>query len=100
MTTIDIDHLLEHEEIRQLLDSAEQSGSLRAAEVSEIIDTHELDPLEQEALVRELEQRGIEVVEEPKPRSPSRLRPAAVAPRRRRRTRCSSSCARPGGTSC
>ena len=71
MTTIDIDHLLEHEEIRQLLDNAEQSGALRAAEVSEIIDTHELDPLEQEALVRELEQRGIEVAEEPKIEEPA-----------------------------
>jgi RNA polymerase primary sigma factor len=66
MTTIDIDRLLEHEEIRQLLDSAEQSGALRAAEIAEIVDAHELDPLEQEALVRELEQRGIEVAEEPK----------------------------------
>ena len=71
MTTIDIDHLLEHEEIRQLLDNAEQSGALRAAEVSEIIDAHELDPLEQEALVRELEQRGIEVAEEPKIEEPA-----------------------------
>ncbi len=71
MTTIDIDHLLEHEEIRQLLDNAEQSGALRAAEVSEIIDTHELDALEQEALVRELEQRGIEVAEEPKIEEPA-----------------------------
>ena len=52
MTTIDIDHLLDHEEIRQLLDSAEQAGTLRAAEISEIVETHELDPLEQEALVR------------------------------------------------
>ncbi len=71
MTTIDIDHLLEHEEIRQLLDNAEQSGALRAAEVSEIVDTHELDALEQEALVRELEQRGIEVAEEPKIEEPA-----------------------------
>ena len=71
MTTINIDHLLEHEEIRQLLDNAEQSGALRAAEVSEIIDTHELDALEQEALVRELEQRGIEVAEEPKIEEPA-----------------------------
>ena len=71
MTTIDIDHLLEHEEIRQLLDNAEQSGALRAAEVSEIIDTHELDALEQEALVRELEQRGIEVADEPKIEEPA-----------------------------
>ncbi len=70
MTTIDIDHLLEHEEIRQLLDAAEQSGSLRAAEITEIVDTHDLDQLEQEALVRELEQRGIDVAEEPKVEEP------------------------------
>ena len=75
MTTIDIDHLLEHEEIRQLIDSAEQSGALRAAEIAEIAEAHELDSLEHEALVRELEQRGIEVadeakVEEPPPSAP------------------------------
>jgi RNA polymerase primary sigma factor len=70
MTTIDIDHLLEHEEIRNLLDSAEQLGSLRAAEITEIVETHELDALEQEALVRELEQRGIDVAEEPKVEEP------------------------------
>ena len=78
MTTIDIDHLLEHEEIRQLLDTAEQAGTLRAAEITEIVDTHELDPLEQEALVRELEQRGIEVSEEPKVEEPV-VAPAPVA---------------------
>jgi RNA polymerase primary sigma factor len=70
MTTIDIDHLLEHEEIRNLLDSAEQLGSLRASEITEIVETHELDALEQEALVRELEQRGIDVAEEPKVEEP------------------------------
>jgi RNA polymerase primary sigma factor len=70
MTTIDIDHLLEHEEIRNLLDSAEQLGSLRAAEITEIVETHDLDALEQEALVRELEQRGIDVAEEPKVEEP------------------------------
>ena len=82
MTTIDIDHLLDHEEIRQLLDTAEQAGTLRAAEISEIIETHELDPLEQEALVRELEQRGIEIAEEPKIEEPVLAAPL----HRRRRT--------------
>src|SRR5215212_279640 len=64
MTTIDIDHLLGNEEIQQLLESAEQTGSLRAAEIAELVETHELDPLEQDAFFRELEQRGIDVVPE------------------------------------
>ncbi len=70
MTTTDIDNLLEHEEIRQLFDTAEHSGSLRVAEITEIVDTHDLDQLEQEALVRELEQRGIEVADEPRLEEP------------------------------
>jgi RNA polymerase primary sigma factor len=65
MTTIDIDHLLRTEEIQQQLEAAEQAGSMRALEVAEIVEAHELDPLEQDALYRELEQRAIEVVEAP-----------------------------------
>jgi RNA polymerase primary sigma factor len=78
MTTIDIDHLLENEEIRALLDAAEQAGSLRTAEIAEIVEAHELDPLEQDALFRELEQRGIEVAEETKVEEPAP--PVAAAP--------------------
>ena len=66
MTTIDIDHFLRNDDIQQLLDAAEQAGSLRALELAEVIEAHELDSLEQEALMRELEQRGIEVADEPK----------------------------------
>jgi RNA polymerase primary sigma factor len=66
MTTIDIDHFLRNEEFQQLLDAAEQVGSLRALELAEIVEAHELDSLEQDALMRELEQRGIEVADEPK----------------------------------
>ena len=62
MTTIDIDHFLRNDDIQQLLDAAEQAGSLRAVELAEVIEAHELDSLEQDALMRELEQRGIEVV--------------------------------------
>ncbi len=76
MTTLDIDHLLENEEIRQLLDAAEQAGSLRATEIAEIVEAHDLDPLEQDALFRELEQRGIELVDEAKIEEPA---PAPVA---------------------
>ena len=71
LTTIDIGHLLHHEEIRQLLDGAEQAGSLRQSEVAEIVEAHGLDQLEQDALFRELEQRGIEILEELKLGEPS-----------------------------
>jgi RNA polymerase primary sigma factor len=65
MTTVDIEQLLRYDEIQQLLETAEQSGSLRAIELNEIVETHELDALEQDALYRELDRRGIEVVEAP-----------------------------------
>src|SRR5687767_3272085 len=77
MTTVDIDHLLRNDELQQLLDAAEQAGSLKASELAEIVDAHELDALEQDALYRELDRRGIEVVEEPKDEEPA---PAPAAP--------------------
>ena len=82
MTTIDIDHLLRNEEIQQLLDTAEQAGSLRAAELAEIVEAHELDPLEQDALMRELEQRGIDLADEPAAAEepPPQPPPVAAAP--------------------
>ena len=61
MTTVDIDHLLRNDELVQVLDAAEQSGSLEAAALAEIVETQELDALEQDALYRELDRRGIEV---------------------------------------
>ena len=79
MTTIDIDHLLRNEEIQQLLEAAEQGGSLRSVEIVELIEAHELDALEQDAFFRELEQRGIEIVEEAKVEDPAPA-PAAATP--------------------
>ena len=55
-SVVDLEPLLGSDDVRALLEAAEQSGSLRAAELAEIVEAHELDPLEQEALVRELEQ--------------------------------------------
>jgi hypothetical protein len=99
MTTVDIDHLLRNDELQQLLDAAEQAGSLKATELAEIVETHELDALEQDALYRELDRRGIELARSRNPRSrrPPRPRPHR---RRRRPTRCSSSSAKPVGMRC
>ena len=77
MTTVDIDHLLRNDELLQLLDAAEQAGSLKSTEVADVVETHELDALEQDALYRELDRRGIEIIaDEPKDEEP----PPAPAP--------------------
>jgi RNA polymerase primary sigma factor len=65
VTAVDIDSLLGIEDVRLLLDASEQTGAIRAAELTELVDTHELAPLEIEALLRELDTRAIEIVEEP-----------------------------------
>ena len=79
MTTVDIDHLLRNDELQQLLDAAEQLGSLKATDLGEIVEAHELDALEQDALYRELDRRGIELVEEALPEEPTPT-PATAAP--------------------
>ena len=65
MTTVDIETLLAQDDLRALIEACEHTGAIRAPEVNEIVEAHELDGLEQEALVRELEKRGIEIVETP-----------------------------------
>jgi RNA polymerase primary sigma factor len=71
MTTVDIEHLLRNDELLQLLDAAEQGGSLKSTEIADVVEMHELDALEQDALYRELDRRGIEiVVDEPKEEEP------------------------------
>jgi RNA polymerase primary sigma factor len=64
MTTIDIEILLAQDDVRALLDSCEQAGTIGAHELADVIETHELSALEHEALLRELDKRGIEIVEE------------------------------------
>ena len=80
MTTVDIDHLLRNDELQQLLDVAEQAGSLKATDLAEIVEAHELDALEQDALYRELDRRGIELVEETAAGGAGPPAPAAAAP--------------------
>ena len=70
MTTVELDSLLANQEFQQLLEAAEQSGSIRQAELTEVLEPLELGLLETDAVYRELDQRGIEVVEEAKEAAP------------------------------
>jgi hypothetical protein len=70
MTTVELDSLWSNQEFQQLLEAAEQSGSVRHAELAEVLEPHELGLLETDAVYRELDQRGIEVIEETKEAAP------------------------------
>jgi RNA polymerase primary sigma factor len=58
--------ILQNEEIHQLLERGEAAGFLDASEIADAIEAAELEPTDLEALQRELEERGIEVIEPPK----------------------------------
>src|SRR6266545_8339189 len=62
--TVSIESILQHEDIQGLLENAETTGSVRQPELAELIEVHQLDALETDALFNELERRGIEVAEE------------------------------------
>ena len=77
MTTVDIETLLAQDEVRVLLETSEHAGTIRLHEVAELVETHELAPLEHDALLRELDKRGIEIVDPPP--SPEPPSPVAAA---------------------
>src|SRR5262245_19518504 len=64
MTAVEIENILATPELQELVESAEQTGSLRYADLSELLDTLRFDPLETDAVYRGLEQRGIEIDEQ------------------------------------
>jgi RNA polymerase primary sigma factor len=65
MTTAEIETVLGSEDVRHLLEAAEQAGgALRQQELHEVLEPLDLDALEFEAFRQELEQRGIEIIEE------------------------------------
>ena len=70
MTTVELDSVLANQEFQQLLEAAEQSGAIRYTELVEVLEPLELGLLETDAVYRELEQRGLEVIEEPKEAAP------------------------------
>jgi RNA polymerase primary sigma factor len=62
--TLDFEALALHEDFHTLLEAAETTGSARASEVADILDGLGLDPLEVDAVYRELEARGVEIIED------------------------------------
>ena len=79
--TVDLEQLVvQTEELQQLLDSAEQSGSVRQSELVEVLEPLALDPLETDAVYRELDQRGIELLEDDPEQAPPPPPPPATAP--------------------
>ena len=79
MTTTEIETVLGSEDVRQLLETAEQTGgAVRQHELHEVLEPLELDALELEAFRQELEHRGIEIVEDE--RLPERPQPTQPQP--------------------
>ena len=64
VATVEIDMVLATPELQELVEAAEQTGSLRHVELTEALEPLRLDALETDAVYRGLEQRGIEIVEE------------------------------------
>jgi RNA polymerase primary sigma factor len=64
MTAVEMDNILATPELHELVESAEQTGSLRYADLAEVLEVLRLDPLETDAVYRGLEQRGIEITEQ------------------------------------
>ena len=57
------EEILNDEDLRLFIEEAEQAGSVALADVTDLIEAHGIDAIETDALYREFEQRGIDVVE-------------------------------------
>jgi len=62
--TVKIETILQFEEVQGLLERVQGSGAVDTAELNAVVEALELDSVETEALLYELEQRGIELVEQ------------------------------------
>ena len=56
--TVDFETLFQSEDFLQLMEVADAQGSVRTAEVAELLDVHGFDPVESDLVFRELEARG------------------------------------------
>src|SRR5258707_981025 len=75
-----IDIVVQTEELQQLFESGELTGSVRAAELLEALEPHALEPLELEGVYRMLEERGIELIEDDREREVAPPPPPVTAP--------------------
>jgi RNA polymerase primary sigma factor len=61
---VDFETLFESEDLRELLEAAEATSSIKSAELVEILEAHAFDPIEVDGIIRELEARGFDVGED------------------------------------
>ncbi len=80
MTTVEMESILASEELATLLEASESSGQLRQADLVEVLEPLELDPLETEAVYQELDRRGIELLVEPEREAEPEPRPEKAPP--------------------
>jgi RNA polymerase primary sigma factor len=62
--TVDADILLLSDDLQRLVEAAEERGRLRQSELNEVLEPFRLDPLEIDSIMRELEKRAIEVIDD------------------------------------
>ena len=61
---VDLDVLLLSDDLGRLIESAEERGTVLRSELNELLEPLQLDPLETDAVLRELETRAIEILED------------------------------------
>src|SRR6266851_1244742 len=62
--TVDFETLFQSEDFLQFLEVADAQGSIKSAELGELLDVHGFDPVESDLVFRELEARGYELIED------------------------------------
>jgi RNA polymerase primary sigma factor len=62
--TVEADILLLSDDLQQLVDAAEERGTLLESELNDVLEPLQVDPLEIDAVFRELEKRGIELIDD------------------------------------
>jgi RNA polymerase primary sigma factor len=63
---VEIESILQHEDVQLLLETSESAGSVRQSELNDLTELHEFDVFELDLLYRELETRGVEIVDDTK----------------------------------
>jgi RNA polymerase primary sigma factor len=76
---VELESILLHEGVAALLDVAEQAGSVRQTELVDLTELHEFDVFELDLLYRELETRGVDIVDDTAERQPEKA-PAPPPP--------------------
>ncbi|MCU1277053.1 MAG: polymerase sigma factor [bacterium] len=76
---VELESILIREDVASLLDAAEQLGSVRQTELADLTELHEFDVFEADVLYRELEARGVDIVDDTAEREPEKA-PAPPPP--------------------